>query len=88
MATSIHVHVHVHVHVQVELFDLMQPAKRKDRITLSDVLRSGAGHTLVSILTDAMAFCNYEQRCVCVCVCECGCGCGCAWVHVRVRVGV
>ena len=44
-----------------EIFDMVKP-KRKDRITLKDLIDSGVGHTIVSILIDVNGFWAYDNR--------------------------
>jgi Ca2+-binding EF-hand superfamily protein len=44
-----------------EIFDMVKPAE-PDRVTLADLERSGTGHTVLHILTDAAGFYNYDQR--------------------------
>jgi len=44
-----------------ELFDMAKPALPYC-ITLQDLVRCGVGDTIVSMLTDAKAFYDYDQR--------------------------
>lgn len=47
--------------IKDELFDMAKPEDPK-KITLNDLINSGQGHLIVSILTDAKAFFDYDQR--------------------------
>ena len=47
--------------VKDEIFDMVKPADPL-RITLQDLIRSGQGDTVVSILTDLNGFWSYENR--------------------------
>ena len=47
--------------VKDEIFDMVKPADPL-RITLADLIRSGQGDTVVSILTDLNGFWSYENR--------------------------
>ena len=44
-----------------ELWDMAKPASDKC-ITLNDLIKCGVGHTVVSMLIDAKAFYDYDQR--------------------------
>ena len=44
-----------------ELWDMAKPASHKC-ITLNDLIKCGVGHTVVSMLIDAKAFYDYDQR--------------------------
>lgn len=47
--------------VQAEIFDMVSP-REPGKITLEDLLRSGVGHTVVSLLSDCNGFLAYENR--------------------------
>ena len=47
--------------IKDEIFDMVKPASQY-AITLQDLLNCGIGDIVVSILTDANAFYNYDQR--------------------------
>lgn len=46
---------------QDEIFDMVKPAD-PTFITLADLLLSGAGHTVVSMLVDINGFWTYDNR--------------------------
>ena len=47
--------------VSDEIFDMCRPADPY-RITLDDLIRSGQGETVISILSDLNGFWSYENR--------------------------
>lgn len=47
--------------VKDEIFDMIRP-EHPSRITLQDLIRSGHGHTAVSILLELHGFWAYENR--------------------------
>lgn len=47
--------------VKDEIFDMIRP-EHPSRITLQDLVRSGQGHTAVSILLELHGFWAYENR--------------------------
>lgn len=47
--------------VKDEIFDMIRP-EDPTRITLQDLIRSGHGHTAVSILLELQGFWAYENR--------------------------
>ena len=47
--------------LKVELWDMAKPSMPKC-ITLQDLIKCGVGDTIVSMLTDAKAFYDYDQR--------------------------
>lgn len=50
-----------HDQKQDEIFDMVKP-QDPTCITLADLLRSGAGHTVVSMLVDTNGFWMYDNR--------------------------
>lgn len=47
--------------VKDEIFDMVRP-EEPTKITLKDLIRSGAGHTAISILLELHGFWAYENR--------------------------
>ena len=50
-----------HEDVKDEIFDMVAPLDSL-KITLTDLIRSGQGETVVQILTDLNGFWSYENR--------------------------
>lgn len=56
-----HAHTSTRASMQDEIFDMVKP-EDPSFITLTDILRSGTGHTVVSMLIDTNGFWTYDNR--------------------------